>query len=482
MSTKSIKKFIQAQDSIEEILEIFKELKDFSGVKKEDNSATIYKKIKEESIDSQNKDLWLSLSKKFVDPPKNPENKNLDILIIGAGPGGLKCAIDCAFIPGTNITVIEKRNDFTRNNVMHLWPYTVEELKSIGVKTFYRKFCSGGLNHIGIKRLQFILFKIALLLGVKFYFGTDFISIESPEKPDSDWTCITSPKLDNVHFNVIVGADGERCILADQLKFPRKSFGGSLAIGITGNFQNLNKFEDSSLNEFGISYQFKKTWFNDLHKNHGIRLENATYYRDETHYYVVTGIKSNLLEYGVLKNDSNEISELLDPSNVDRKKLEEYLQVIAKYCKLPEGREFKMNKNGDSDVAIFDFTTKWFNSYSTKIFETHGKNKLLAGMVGDALIAPFWPQGTGCNRAFISSHNLTWSIYNFLSQDPKELLSFRETTYFINLKSNSLSIKEPFKTITKDPKTLLKDFPKQKPCEKDQYDKELFGKKIEIEE
>ena len=88
---------------------------------------------------------------------------------------------------------------------MHLWRYTVDELKSIGIKTFYRKFCSGGMFHIGIKRLQFILFKIALILGVKFHFGISFESIETPMKPELNWTCKTNPELNyDLSYNVLV--------------------------------------------------------------------------------------------------------------------------------------------------------------------------------------------------------------------------------------------------------------------------------------
>ena len=147
------------------------------------------------------------------------------------------------------------------------------------------------------------------------------------------------------------------------------------------------------MKEFGISYQFKKQWFDDLYKKFGVQLENTTYYRDETHYFVVTGIKSNLLEYGVLLKDSNDIQELLDPSNIDKSKLQKYMSEIAEYCQIPKDRNFVLNNIDQPDVAIFDFTTKWFNTYSTKIFETeNGKNRLLTGMIGDSLLAPFWPQ------------------------------------------------------------------------------------------
>ena len=36
----------------------------------------------------------------------------------------------------------------TRNNVLHLWPFTIEDLKQLGAKKFYGKFCAGAIDHI----------------------------------------------------------------------------------------------------------------------------------------------------------------------------------------------------------------------------------------------------------------------------------------------------------------------------------------------
>jgi hypothetical protein len=35
-----------------------------------------------------------------------------------------------------------------RNNVLHLWPWVIEDLKSLGAKSFYPRFCTGTMNHI----------------------------------------------------------------------------------------------------------------------------------------------------------------------------------------------------------------------------------------------------------------------------------------------------------------------------------------------
>ena len=87
----------------------------------------------------------------------------------------------------------------------------------IGIKIFYRKFCSGGMFHIGIRRLQIILLKIALICGVRVLVPYEFKKLLAPKSEDENWRCETKPELPNneeLKFNVILSADGENCILA----------------------------------------------------------------------------------------------------------------------------------------------------------------------------------------------------------------------------------------------------------------------------
>ena len=67
--------------------------------------------------------------------------------MIGCGPCGLRTAIEAQLL-GANVTMIEKRTGFTRNNVLHIWPFVIDDLKSVGAKNFYPKFCTGSMNHI----------------------------------------------------------------------------------------------------------------------------------------------------------------------------------------------------------------------------------------------------------------------------------------------------------------------------------------------
>jgi hypothetical protein len=66
---------------------------------------------------------------------------------VGCGPCGLRYAIE-AQLMGSRATVMEKRTAFARNNVLHLWPFVIDDLKLLGVKNFFPKFCTGSMNHI----------------------------------------------------------------------------------------------------------------------------------------------------------------------------------------------------------------------------------------------------------------------------------------------------------------------------------------------
>lgn len=68
-------------------------------------------------------------------------------LIIGAGPCGLRTAIELALL-GAKVVLLEKRDAFSRNNVLHLWPFTIQDLRGLGAKKFYGKFCAGAIDHI----------------------------------------------------------------------------------------------------------------------------------------------------------------------------------------------------------------------------------------------------------------------------------------------------------------------------------------------
>jgi hypothetical protein len=77
---------------------------------------------------------------------------------------------------------------------------------------------------------------------------------------------------------------------------------------------------------------------------------------------------------------------------------------------LPSTCAFAPNHTGAEDVAIFDFSKKQQSVTPFKIVGEQEGNKLLVALVGDALIEPFWPLGTGANRAILSALDTTWMV------------------------------------------------------------------------
>ena len=109
--------------------------------------------------------IWKILDKKTEQTPyKGLLGKSSKVVVVGAGPCGLRTGIETQLLGATTV-ILEKREEFTRNNVLKLWKFCVEDLKLLGIKKFYGHFSSGDLNHISIKVLQLVLTKVAMLLG-----------------------------------------------------------------------------------------------------------------------------------------------------------------------------------------------------------------------------------------------------------------------------------------------------------------------------
>ncbi|XP_078271383.1 F-actin-monooxygenase mical2b isoform X2 [Rhinoraja longicauda] len=254
------------------------------------------------------KALWSKLDKQsnHKEYKKGGACPDTQCLIIGAGPCGLRTAIELALL-GCKVVVLEKRETFGRNNVLHLWPSTIHDLRALGAKKFHGKFCAGAIDHISIRQLQLILVKVALLLGVEVHANLGFMQLlEPPEDQQMQgigWRAELHPKdhpVSQFTFDVIIGADGRKKSLQG---FRRKEFRGKLAIAITANFINRNTTAEAKVEEIsGVAFIFNQKFFQDLKEDTGIDLENIVYYKDNTHYFVMTAKKQSLLDKGVIVN------------------------------------------------------------------------------------------------------------------------------------------------------------------------------------
>ena len=192
----------------------------------------------------------------------------------------------------------------------------------------------------------------------------------------------------------------------------RKEFRGKLAIAITANFTNKRTTAEAIVDEIsGVAFVYKQDFFNNLYDEFGIALENIVYYKDDTHYFVMTTKKHSLLDRKVLKKDMADPIALLSPKNVSKDALYEYIRDACDYCtdyQLPH-LEFALNHHGEPDVALFDFTSMFASNAACHIMEKDGK-QLMCGLVGDGLLEPFWPTGTGIARGFLGAFDTVWAI------------------------------------------------------------------------
>ncbi|XP_053740490.1 protein-methionine sulfoxide oxidase mical3a isoform X16 [Synchiropus splendidus] len=451
--------FVQAS-TCKGTLKAFQELCDHLDVKPSDYRV-FYHKLKSKLNYWKAKALWAKLDKRASQKEykKGRACANAKCLIIGAGPCGLRTAIELGFL-GAKVVLLEKRDAFSRNNVLHLWPFTIQDLRGLGAKKFYGKFCAGAIDHISIRQLQLMLLKVALLLGIEIHVNVEFKGlIEPPDEQDNErigWRAEVHPRthpVNELEFDVIIGADGRRNTLPG---FKRKEFRGKLAIAITANFINRNTTAEAKVEEIsGVAFIFNQKFFQDLREATGIDLENIVYYKDDTHYFVMTAKKQSLLEKGVILHDYADTEMLLSRANVDQMALLSYAREAADFStnhQLPS-LDFAINHYGQPDVAMFDFTCMYASENAAMVRQRNG-HKLLVALVGDSLLEPFWPMGTGIARGFLAAMDSAWMVKSWAQgKTPLEVLAERESIYRLLPQTTPENVSKNFSHYSVDPTT-----------------------------
>ncbi|XP_073078541.1 F-actin-monooxygenase MICAL3 isoform X18 [Manis javanica] len=476
-------RFVQAT-TCKGTLRAFRELCDHLELKPKDYHS-FYHKLKSKLSYWKAKALWAKLDKRgsHKDYRKGRACTNTKCLIIGAGPCGLRTAIDLSLL-GAKVVVVEKRDAFSRNNVLHLWPFTIHDLRGLGAKKFYGKFCAGAIDHISIRQLQLILLKVALILGIEIHVNVEFQGlVQPPEDQENErigWRALVHPKTHPVseyEFEVIIGGDGRRNTLAGTgprpsvwfmagwsaalsqrwgAGFRRKEFRGKLAIAITANFINRNTTAEAKVEEIsGVAFIFNQKFFQELREATGIDLENIVYYKDDTHYFVMTAKKQSLLDKGVIVHDYADTELLLSRENVDQEALLNYAREAADFStqqQLPS-LDFAINHYGQPDVAMFDFTCMYASENAALVREQNG-HQLLVALVGDSLLEPFWPMGTGIARGFLAAMDSAWMVRSWsLGASPLEVLAERESIYRLLPQTTPENVSKNFSQYSIDPVT-----------------------------
>ncbi|KRZ60632.1 Protein-methionine sulfoxide oxidase MICAL2, partial [Trichinella nativa] len=432
----AMKMFIEAS-TLESALVAYGQLISLCKANRSDNYE-FYKSIRDKFNWWKVKQLWEMLDKRYMSREylNQQAGKDLRVLVIGAGPCGLRLAIECAFL-GAKVFVLEKRESFVRNNLLHLWPYAKEDLKNLGARIFYPKFSVGSTAHISVSSLQLILLKVALLVGVEVYENVAFYKLIEPKMNSngeiSGWKAALIPEnhvLADYQFNVLIDASGKQNTVTG---FSYKEFQGRFSIGITANFINNNNKMERLMNEcvYDMSYFNGLNFLRKLKANAGIELENFTYHKGDMHHFTMTAKKQNLLNRGIIVQNADQDLKLLDEKNICHEKLLAYVLDGVNFAtnNLAMNLEFALNENNLPDVTMFSFTS-FFKAEHSSRFEYKQGRPLLLALVGDSLQKPIWNSGSSIGRGFMSAFDAAWMIRSFGCGRPiLELLAEKECNY-----------------------------------------------------
>ena len=130
--------------------------------------------------------------------------------------------------------------------------------------------------------------------------GVEFDTILEPDH-SMGWHANFKPPdhaVNQFDFECLVCADGRKSSIQG---FEKTELRGKLALAITANFVNYGTSEEAACSEIsGVAFIFNQQFFKDLKQDTGVDLENIVYYRDDTHYFVMTAKKESLISKGVL--------------------------------------------------------------------------------------------------------------------------------------------------------------------------------------
>ncbi|XP_016405671.1 protein-methionine sulfoxide oxidase mical3a-like [Sinocyclocheilus rhinocerous] len=102
---------------------------------------------------------------------------------------------------------------------------------------------------------------------------------------------------------------------------------------------------------------------------------------------------------------------------------------------------------------MFDFTCM-YASENAALVRQRNAHKLLVALVGDSLLEPFWPMGTGIARGFLAAMDAAWMVRSWAhGSSPLEVLAERESIYRLLPQTTPENVSKNFSQYSVDPTT-----------------------------
>jgi hypothetical protein len=187
------------------------------------------------------------------------------------------------------------------------------------------------------------------------------------------------------------------------------------AIGLVANFANTQCAAEKGRRPFSLARQFYEPLFKECEKQTGMCLENIVcYIAAQTHYFVMTPTKRSLVDLGVLSGEAAD-GDLL--STLNKAALARAVRDVCAFPWKPEDaplEEQTLNTPVGPPV-LFDFSRPRRAATGIRILEGPAVSggdpaRMIVGLCGDGLIAPFWPEGLGIVRGFFGALDLASAI------------------------------------------------------------------------
>jgi hypothetical protein len=321
-------------------------------------------------------------------------------------------------------------------NVLYIWEFSKQDLTSLGIKDMYKAFgTNGDKETIPISFLQSGLMRIALVVGVNVYPSCEFKGFESASRTHwgANIKCTgTGPGNGLVEFDAILDGTGTGGVVRSQklrdsegLEVPAiatrfKNSNQAASYAVTANF---NRFTNDSRTMFAVAYQYNINKFNAM----DVKLQNIVYYRSPVAHYLVATIDVDALLAHKVARRKLHPDKFLSRQNIDKEALEKVIWSIAKQWGVPSEEGLYM-EGPDSrgklrpSFSLFEFTrieraeksfdimlppleaTRNLVSETTENSSAVTSTGIQAIMVaGDSALTPFWPDGTGANRAILGA-------------------------------------------------------------------------------
>lgn len=140
--------FSEAEDCCD-IIDYFNALVKALNINPSTHGLEFYEILKSKLTSWKCQSLWdlLNVRLKHSEYQQGTAAKGKKCIVIGAGPIGLRTAIE-ALLLGCQTVIVEKRDEFSRNNVLHLWAFLMTDFRNLGAKKFHGKFGAGCIEHI----------------------------------------------------------------------------------------------------------------------------------------------------------------------------------------------------------------------------------------------------------------------------------------------------------------------------------------------